>query len=316
MRNLDLRSGNKMDINAPDFAQSFKKENAVVGIIGQGFVGTAMKDYFDHHEIPVIAYDKYKPTSFGLDDVIKKADIIFVCVPTPMRPTGECYTGIVEDVFSDIECMSREVGRPTDTFVLCLKSTVPPGFTDKMKARYPHMRITFSPEFLMEKTASKDMLTANRILCGGAPEDTAVVLQFFLTADQRRVDEGKVLLIHCPAKSAEMTKLMTNGLLFTKVLFCNEIHQLCDKLGISYSEVRWLAVLDNRIGASHTQVPGPDGFLGAGGHCFPKDMHNLAFVAAQQGLQERMFTTVLERNNDLREEKDWEKMGDRAVTEK
>jgi len=305
-----------MDINAPDFVASFKKENALVGIIGQGFVGTAMRAYFERHEFPVISYDKYQSASLGLDEVVKKADIIFVCVPTPMRQTGECYTGIVEDVFQDVECMSRQVGRPTDTFIVCLKSTVPPGFTDKMKSRYPNMRITFSPEFLMEKSASQDMISANRILCGGSPEDTAVVLQFFLAADQRRVDEGKVILVQCPAKSAEMTKLMTNGLLFTKVVFCNEIYQLCEKLGIDYSEVRWLTVLDPRIGASHTQVPGPDTFLGAGGHCFPKDMHNLKFVAAQKGLAEKMFSTVLARNGDLREEKDWEKMNDRAVTDK
>ena len=305
-----------MDINAPDFVESFKKENALVGIIGQGFVGTAMRAYFERHEFSVISYDKYQPVSLGIDEVVKKADIIFVCVPTPMRQTGECYTGIVEDVFADIARVAQEVGRPTDTFVLCLKSTVPPGFTDSMRSKYPNMRITFSPEFLMEKSAAQDMINANRILCGGSPEDTAVVLQFFLAADHRRVDEGKVILVQCPAKSAEMTKLMTNGLLFTKVVFCNEIYQLCEKMGIDYTEVRWLTVLDPRIGASHTQVPGPDTFLGAGGHCFPKDMHNLKFVAAQNGLAEKMFSTVLSRNGQLREEKDWEKMNDRAVTDK
>jgi UDPglucose 6-dehydrogenase len=305
-----------MDVNAPDFIESFKKEDAVVGIVGQGFVGTAMRAYFERHEFKVISYDKYQPASLGLEEVVKNSHIIFVCVPTPMRQTGECYTGIPQEVFSDIARVAQEIGRPTDSFVICLKSTVPPGFTDSMREKYPNMRITFSPEFLMEKTASQDMINANRILCGGSPEDTAVVLQFFLVADKRRVDEGKVILVQCPAKSAEMAKLMTNGLLFTKVVFCNEIHELCKKMEIDYAEVRWLTVLDQRIGASHTQVPGPDGFLGAGGHCFPKDMHNLKFVAENVGMPEKLFSAVLSRNNEVREEADWEKMNDRAVTAK
>lgn len=102
----------------------------------------------------------------------------------------------------------------------------------------------------------------------------------------------------------------------TKVLFCNEIYQLCEKMGLSYNEVRALACLDGRIGASHTLVPGPDGQPGAGGHCFPKDINNLRSVAKELGTGEKLFTAVIERNNELRSEKDWEAMKDRAVTDK
>ena len=305
-----------MDINAPDFVATFKKEDAIVGIVGQGFVGGATKAYFDRHEFPVIAYDKFKSGYSTLEDVVKKAHIIFVCVPTPMRTTGECYTGIVEDVFADIDRVAKEVGRPGDSFVLCLKSTVPPGTTEGLKYRYPHLRITFSPEFLTEKNAIQDMLQATRILVGGSKEDAAVVLQFFLVADQRRVDENKVMLVQCPANAAEMTKLFTNGLLFTKVLFANEVYKLCESMGILYDDVRWLTCLDKRIGNTHLNVPGPDGFLGAGGHCFPKDMHDLKFLAEEMKTGETLFSAVLARNGQLREEKDWEQMNDRAVTTK
>lgn len=313
-----------MDIKAPDFAENFNKSKALVGIIGQGFVGSAMKAYFDRHEIPVVAFDKFKPEACTkklspeacLEDLVNTADIIFVCVPTPMRQNGECYTGIPESVFADIDRVAREIGRPADSFVCCLKSTVPAGFTDSMRKKYPHMRITFSPEFLTEKNSVQDMIQANRIIVGGAPEDSAVVLQYFLEADKRRVDEGKVVLIQAPAAAAEMAKLFGNGLLFTKVLFSNEIAMLCEKMSIDYNEVRFLTALDPRIGASHTAVPGPDGFRGAGGHCFPKDMHNLKYLAAECGYPERMFTAVLSRNNEIREEADWEKMNDRAVTDK
>lgn len=306
-----------MDINAPDFVENFKKEDAVVGIVGQGFVGGATRAYFEKHGFKVVAYDKYKPEFGTLDDLVKQADVIFVCVPTPMRQaTGECYTGIPESVFEDIDRTARELGRPHDTFVCCLKSTVPAGFTDKLKAKYPHMRITFSPEFLTEKNAVRDMLQANRVVVGGDLDDARVVLHFFMVADKRRVDEGKCILVQTEPAVAEMVKLFGNGLLFTKVLFANEIYQLCKKLGINYDDVRIVTALDPRIGGSHLTVPGHDGYLGAGGHCFPKDMNNLKFTAEQVGLKERMFTTVLQRNSEVREERDWEKMSDRAVTDK
>lgn len=305
-----------MDINALDFQQSFKREDTVVGIVGQGFVGGAMKAYFDKHNFPVVAYDKYKSGYKKLEDVVKSADVIFVCVPTPMRQNGECYTGIPEEVFADIDRTAKEIGRPGDSFVLCLKSTVPPGFTDSLREKYPHLRITFSPEFLTEKNAIQDMLQASRVVVGGTYEDAAVVLKYFLEADERRVRENKCRLIACPARTAEMAKLFTNALLFTKVLLCNEVHELCQKMGVSYDEVAVVTAHDPRVGSTHMQVPGHDGFKGAGGHCFPKDMNNLRYLAGIYGTGERLFSAVLARNAEVREELDWEKMNDRAVTSK
>ena len=305
-----------MDINAPDFVDSFKLDEAVVGIVGQGFVGSAMKAFFER-KVKCLTYDKFKPeTGTTLEEVVKGSDIIFVCVPTPMRRNGECYTGIPEEVFNDISRVADEVGRPKNSFVCCLKSTVPPGFTDTMRNTHKDMRIVFSPEFLTEKNAVGDMINANRVIVGGEYEDARIVLQFFLSVDHRRIDEGKCVLIATNAAAAEMAKLFGNGILFAKVLFSNEVYKLCQAMGIDYQEVRILGALDPRVGASHTAVPGPDSHLGAGGHCFPKDMHNLKFLADVYSTDELMFSAVLKRNGELRDEKDWEKMEDRAVTDK
>lgn len=307
-----------MDINSTTFSENFKPSEATVGIIGQGFVGTAMRNYFDRkcsnsdEKFNIVTYDKVK--GGDIVDVVGRAQIVFVCVPTPMRRNGECYTGIVESVIQDIEDTARNIGRDPKSFVVCVKSTVWPGFLDSMKKKHPTLRLCFSPEFLREASATEDMINGNRVVVGGEMEDAAVILQFFLAQDQQRVDDGQLLLVRVEAAVAEMVKLYTNGILFTKVLFSNEIYQLCQKLGITYEDVRLVSCVDPRIGPSHTQVPGPDGFLGAGGHCFPKDMHNLKFIAEQLGVPELMFSTVLDRNNQLREEKDWEKMEDRAVT--
>lgn len=304
-----------MDINAPDFIDSFDPSKAVIGVIGQGFVGGAMKAYFER-KLKVVAFDKYKSEFGTLEDVVKQADVIFVCVPTPMRPTGECYTGIVEACIQDVKVTAKLVGRPLDSFVIVVKSTVYPGFTVNMWDKHPDLRICFSPEFLTEKNAIRDMIEGNRIVVGGEMDDAKVVLRHFLALEERRVNEGKVLLVQCEPTVAEMVKLYTNGLLFTKVLFSNEVYALCQKLGIPYDEVRLVSCIDTRLGASHTVVPGPDGHLGAGGHCFPKDMSNLQFMAQKLGVPEKMFSAVLARNLEVRDDKDWEKMKDRAVTDK
>ena len=155
-----------ININALDFIETFKLENATIGIIGQGFVGGAMREFFNKH-VQTLTYDKFRSDlctrkdgtpDQALDHVVEGAEVIFVCVPTPMRKDGSCYTGIVEGVLDDIEASAKRVGRPTDTFVVCMKSTVWPGFTEEQMVRKPGMRMVFSPEFLTEKNAVQDMV--------------------------------------------------------------------------------------------------------------------------------------------------------------
>ena len=63
-------------------------------------------------------------------------------------------------------------------------------------------------------------------------------------------------------------------------------------------------------------VPGPDGELACGGHCLIKDVNNLKYLCHQHGTGERLLTALLTRNDDLRGDRDWERMKDRAVTDK
>jgi UDPglucose 6-dehydrogenase len=247
-----------------------------------------------------------------LTDVVSKAELIFVCVPTPMRKDGSVHTGIVESVIKDIVDEAVRLGRATDTFVVVVKSTVYPGFTNDMKKKYP-VRLVFSPEFLTEKNSVGDFENTNRILLGGDQEDGRVAFKFFEARLYDKIMLNQVLVAVCRPQEAEMTKLFTNGILMTKVLFCNEIYQLCQAMKINYEEVRALATLDRRIGLSHTYVPGHDGQLGAGGHCFPKDINNVRDLCRKYDVAEKLFTAVIDRNNEIRTEKDWEEMKGRAV---
>lgn len=304
-----------IDINDSNFLINFAPGEATVGVIGHGYVGKAV-EYFFERVCRVLVHDKAKPALKSLEDVVRESELIFVCVPTPMRKDGSCYTGIIEEVLQCIIDTAKRIGRDLNSFIVIVKSTVRPNFTKDMKARHEGLRLLFSPEFLTEANSLQDFVNTNRVIFGGDVDDARIAFKYFEARLSDKVERDAVTILACDPTVAEMVKLYTNGILMTKVLFSNEIHQVCQKLGIEYEEVRVLANLDHRIGVSHTKVPGPDGMLGAGGHCFPKDINNLAAVCRELGVPEKLFTAVIERNDELREVKDWEEMKDRAVTDK
>jgi UDPglucose 6-dehydrogenase len=252
-----------------------------------------------------------------LEDVITRSEVICVAVPTPMRKDGSCYTGFLEEVLQNIAATAKKVERDLDSFVVVIKSTVYPGFTEEMQDRHLPMRIVFSPEFLTEANSVEDFKTTNRIIVGGDHDDALVVCKYFAEADLKMVESGRRLILYTSPTTAELVKLFSNGILATKVIFCNEMYDICEKLGVNYEDVRQLAVLDDRIGAGHTRVPGPlNNMRGYDGSCFPKDINNLRSFAKKIGVAERLFSAVIDRNNDLRPDKGWEDLKDRAVTEK
>lgn len=304
-----------IDINDHNFNNSFKIDNATIGVIGHGYVGQAMEHFFKRSPCTIIVNDNAKPNSSLLVEVVDEAEVIFVCVPTPMRKDGSCHTAIVENVLKDICDEANELERSLEDFVVVVKSTVYPGFIDDMKVKFPGLRVVFSPEFLTEKNSFEDIVTQNRIIVGGDDDDAFVVLKYFQGADPDRVANGELNLISTTSTTAELVKLFANGILATKVLFCNEIYLMAEVLGVEYEEVRQLACLDKRIGEGHTKVPGHDGFKGVGGHCFIKDLHNLVFMSNKLGTQEKLFSCVLNRNLELRESEgyDWLQMKGRAV---
>lgn len=304
-----------IDINAANLRETFKMSEATVGIVGHGFVGKAVDEFFKG-KCTVLVNDRAQPELQTLDQVVASAEVIFICVPTPMRQDGSCFTGYVEEVIRDIRDSAGKQGRSLDSFVVVVKSTVYPGFMEDMDAKYLPMRLTFSPEFLTEKNSVTDFKRTNRIIVGGDPKDALIPCMYFLKADPQPIEDGRRLILRTSSTTAEMIKLFANGMLTAKVMFSNEVYRICQMLEVDFEEVRQIACLDSRIGIGHTQVPGPDGDLGYGGHCFPKDIQNLRAVARELGTNEKLFTAIIDRNEELRQKKDWLEMKERAVTEK
>jgi UDPglucose 6-dehydrogenase len=103
-----------------------------------------------------------------------------------------------------------------------------------------------------------------------------------------------------------MIKYVRNCFLALKVSFCNEIEEYCTKKEINYENVRNLAMMDNRIGSSHSVVPGHDGSRGYGGTCFPKDMNALTTEMEKIGMKSYILRNSIIRNEEHdRSKKDW-----------
>ena len=88
---------------------------------------------------------------------------------------------------------------------------------------------------------------------------------------------------------------------------------LCESIGINYEKVANIAHMDNRLGNSHYSVPGPDGDMGFGGHCFPKDINALINVCKENETDFAMLEAAWQTNNKYRTNRDWEQMPGRAI---
>jgi UDPglucose 6-dehydrogenase len=286
----------------------------IIGIVGQGYVGTAIKVGFEPH-YKVETYDKYdeKKSTCDLADLVAECEVIFVCVPTPMNKDGSCHTDIVESVVKDIDkwCYaywgnyeyqkSKGIDRKP---IVVIKSTVPPGTTDRLHRKYKSVNVIFNPEFLTEANFLEDFKNQTRIILGGTRKGTTILRQVYSKVFPHAT------IVKTGSKTAEMVKYFVNSFLGTKVSFANEMKQICDTIDIDYDKVVEYATYDERLGKSHWAVPGPDGELGFGGHCLPKDIS-----AIVNEFDTYLLKSVLDVNDKVRENRDWEDMKGRAVIE-
>ena len=273
-----------------------------IGIIGQGYVGTAIKVGFEPY-YTVETYDKYDgmKSTVQLTDMVETCKVIFVCVPTPMNTDGTCHTDIVESVVKEIDDRVDLANIPKPTVVI--KSTVPPGTTDRLHRKYKGVDVIFNPEFLTEMNFIEDFKNQSRIILGGVRRGTSLLRQVYSKVFPHAT------IVKTNAKYAETVKYFINCFLGTKVSFANEMKMLCDEIDIDYDKVVEYATYDERLGKSHWAVPGPDGELGFGGHCLPKDIS--AIVNGYGDME--LLQAVLKVNDKVRKNRDWEEMKGRAV---
>jgi len=269
-----------------------------IGIIGNGFVGESQAFAFSPTN-PILIYDVDPLRSNAKLEDVHNCDIIFVCVPTPMFKDGSQDLTYIMDVFKNAKGKG----------IYVIKSTILPGTTNKIKQTYPEINVIFSPEFLSERTAKLDVITQARIILGGPPNLTKTVREVF---ENRFANRN---IIETDSITAEMIKYMNNTFFATKVAIMNEFKLVCDKIGANWDDALAGFVADHRIGDSHLDVPGPDGKMGYGGTCFPKDVNALIIFARSYGVELNSILGGWKTNLTVRPEKDWEKDKGRAVSE-
>lgn len=284
------------------------KKKVSIGIIGKGFVGTAVANGFSHqtgYGADIRIYDvNPEKSNNSLEETVNKSDFIFLSVPTPADKDGFNDLSIVKSVLKDIDKVINNV----DNIVL-VRSTVVPGTTRGIQNEFPNLRLVFNPEFLTERSATFDFINQTRVILGGDKKLTNKVKYLY----KNRFGDF-LPVIETSFETAEMIKYMNNLFFATKVSFLNEMKLLSDKVGVNWAEAIEGFVLDGRVGHSHLSVPGPDGKLGFGGSCFPKDIQALIRFGEQNGVDMNVLKGAWETNLVVRPERDWEKLKGRAVS--
>lgn len=276
-----------------------------IGIIGQGFVGGAVYETLKQHQ-RISTYDLLpeKRNTETIERLIDESDIIFVCLPTPMTTTGRCHTGIVEGVLNRINSYASP-GK-----VVVTKSTVPPGTNREWNKTYGNLSIVFNPEFLTEANAVEDFKRQRQIILGSDSGQAELAAR---KAFELAFPPDKIDYISCTYEEAEAIKYFRNTFLSVKISFCNEFFMMCKSMNIDYSKVAEVAHLDKRLGTSHFKVPGPDGDMGFGGHCFPKDINALIHECRKNNIDCDVISASWDVNEKYRINRDWEDMPNRAV---
>ena len=247
-----------------------------IGIVGFGHVGTAMNKLFPD----AVIYDE--PKRIGTRRAINLCEVVFVCVPTPANEDGSCDTSIVEDVISWLECD-----------VICLRSTVPVGFTDRM-IEEQRKHVCFQPEYYGETVAHPfaNIREQGWITIGGYQRYVKKVVNAY-----KQIYTSDLRINIVDPCVAELAKYMENCYLAMKVTFCNEFYDLAEQFGVDYDKLRETWLLDPRIGRSHTFVYEDD--RGFGGSCLPKDTSALVYQGQKAGVDVSLMEAVIAKNEKL-----------------
>ena len=245
-------------------------------------------------------------STHSLEEVIKNSEVVFVSVPTPSNKDGSINLEVLDNCLEKVNKEANKIKNFNCIFLI--RSTVVPGTTRCFQNKFPNLKLVFNPEFLTERSATFDFISQTRYVLGGEKKNTRTIKELY----QLRFG-STISIIETDFESAELIKYVCNTFFATKVSFLNEMKLLSDEVGADWDTVIEGFVRDGRVGHSHTQVPGPDGKLGFGGSCFPKDIQALINFGNSLSINLNVLKGAWKTNLKIRPEKDWEKLLGRAI---
>ncbi len=218
--------------------------------------------------------------SHRVEEAVRAATILFVCVGTPQKDSGEAD-------LSQVEAIARLIARNLNGYKLIVEKSTVPAITaqwiKKTVARFAKMvdapgsqaaefDIASNPEFLQEGKAVENIFHPDRVVVGVESERARSLLE-------RLYQPLKCPILFTNVSTAELTKHAANVFLSTKISFINMISDICEEVGADVTQVALGIGLDPRIGREFLNAG-----IGFGGYCFPKDLRAFMYLAREHGV--------------------------------
>lgn len=253
-----------------------------LGVIGIGVVGEANVFGFKKIGQQVKVHDLKLNTKL-LD--LLDTEIIFLCLPTPSDKKGDCDTSIISDV-------TKKLSKLNYRGIICIRSTVHPGYSRSLLKKYKKLKICYSPEFLRERMAKKDFTVNHNVLAVGT--NSKIIFNKIVKA-HGKLPKKKIMM---KLEEAELLKYFNNVYASTRIIFANIIYEISKKFKCDYNKIKSSYIHTGKALDLYLDVN--KNLRGYGGPCLPKDTKALRNLLKKLHLDFKLIDSIDKDNNKLK----------------